>query len=278
MSNILIADSGSTKTHWAILENNSVNYVETEGINPLFSTKNDVEKLLKILKNIPYDAIYFYGAGYVDTEKCNNLKNIFTDLLNVKTIEVHTDLLGAARALCGNSPAIACILGTGANSCYFDGQAIVQNVPPLGFILGDEGSGANIGKNLLANCLKGLTSNDLKIKLLDYLHLTYPEIIDHVYRQPFPNRFLAQISKFASQNIDNQEVKAVVEASFNTFVERNLKLYGNPDLPVNFVGSVAFAFKDLLTQVLENQGFKIGKIIKEPIEELVKYHSGILTK
>ncbi|WP_373830478.1 BadF/BadG/BcrA/BcrD ATPase family protein, partial [Bacteroides heparinolyticus] len=195
---ILIADSGSTKTDWCVVENGELlQQIFTKGTNPFFQSEEEISNeiattLLPRLKSDEPDAVYFYGAGCGFPDKIATMRRAIAQHLKVKgEIEVNTDMLAAARGLCGHTPGIACIMGTGSNSCYYNGQDIVANVSPLGFILGDEGSGACLGKLLVGDLLKNQMTPGLKEKFLKQFDLTPADIIDRVYRQPFPNRFLA---------------------------------------------------------------------------------------
>ena len=189
------------------------------------------------------------------------------------SIEVNTDMLAAARGLRGHEPGITCILGTGSNSCYYDGEKIVDNVSPLGFILGDEGSGACLGKLLVGDILKNQMTPELKEKFLKQFNLTAGEIIDRVYRKPFPNRFLASLSPFLAQNINEPCVHSLVVNSFLSFLKRNVMQYDYQHNKVHFIGSVAFYYQDLLTEACQMVGIQLGNIIKSPMENLISYHA-----
>ena len=182
-------------------------------------------------------------------------------------------MLAAARGLCGHEAGIACIMGTGSNSCYYDGKQIVSNVSPLGFILGDEGSGAVLGKLLIGDLLKNQLPEGLKEKFLEQFNLTPATIIDSIYRQPFPNRFLASLSPFALQNITEPKIRTLVQNSFRNFLERNVKQYDYKQAPVHFIGSVAYYYKEVLTEAAAEAGIMLGTIIKSPMEGLIQYHT-----
>ena len=227
---ILIADSGSTKTDWCVVENGEfILRFKTRGMNPFFQTEEEIGKeieagLLPSLKDFEPSAIYFYGAGCAFPEKNNMIRRAVNRYLSVP-VEVGSDLLAAARALCGDQPGIACIMGTGSNSCYYDGREIVKNVSPLGFILGDEGSGAVLGKLLIGDVLKDQLSPALKDQFLTQYELTPALIMDKVYRQPFPNRFLAGFSPFIREHLDEPAIWELVTRSFLAFFTRNVKQY-----------------------------------------------------
>lgn len=277
---ILIADSGSTKTDWSVVDNGKlVKRVLTKGINPFFQSEeeisNEIETTLILeLNTQDFDGVYFYGAGCT-FDKVEIVKRAIQKNFKVRTdIEVSTDMLAAARGLCGYHPGIACIMGTGSNSCSYDGKNIVDNVSPLGFILGDEGSGAVLGKLLVSSLLKNQLTPGLKEKFLSKFNLTVADIIDRVYRKPFPNRFLATFSPFISENLDDPTVRELVLSSFKSFLKRNVMQYKDHNkLPIHFVGSVAFHYEDLLKEAVEGMNMKLGKIIQSPMEGLIKYHS-----
>ena len=278
---ILIADSGSTKTDWCVVENGVlVQQIFTKGTNPFFQSEEEISNeiataLLPELKTDEFDAVYFYGAGCGFPDKIEIVHRAISKQLKVKgNVEVATDMLAAARGLCGREAGIACIMGTGSNSCYYDGENIVANVSPLGFILGDEGSGACLGKLMVGDLLKNQMTQELKEKFLKQFDLTPADIIDRVYRKPFPNRFLASLSPFLAQNISEPCVHDLVLNSFKAFFKRNIMQYENyQNLKVNLIGSVAFYYKEVLAEAAEAMGIQLGTIIQSPMEGLIKYHA-----
>ena len=278
---ILIADSGSTKTDWCVVENGVlVQQIFTKGTNPFFQSEEEISNeiataLLPELKTDEFDAVYFYGAGCGFPDKIEIVHRAISKQLKVKgCVEVATDMLAAARGLCGREAGIACIMGTGSNSCYYDGENIVANVSPLGFILGDEGSGACLGKLMVGDLLKNQMTPELKEKFLKQFDLTPADIIDRVYRKPFPNRFLASLSPFLAQNIHEPCVHELVLNSFKAFFKRNIMQYENyQNLKVNLIGSVAFYYKEVLAEAAEAMGIQLGTIIQSPMEGLIKYHA-----
>ena len=278
---ILIADSGSTKTDWCVVENGVlVQQIFTKGTNPFFQSEEEISNeiataLLPELKTDEFDAVYFYGAGCGFPDKIEIVHRAISKQLKVKgNVEVATDMLAAARGLCGREAGIACIMGTGSNSCYYDGENIVANVSPLGFILGDEGSGACLGKLMVGDLLKNQMTPELKEKFLKQFDLTPADIIDRVYRKPFPNRFLASLSPFLAQNINAPCVHELVLNSFKAFFKRNIMQYENyQNLKVNLIGSVAFYYKEVLAEAAEAMGIQLGTIIQSPMEGLIKYHA-----
>ena len=275
-NNILIADSGSTKTDWVLITaDNDVLRYTTDGINPLYQSADSITEMLQH-SDLPFEQllssdVHFYGAGCIGGSVNDVIKDVFVKLLRSANVDVQSDLMAACHALLGNKSGVACILGTGANSCCFDGEKIVANTPPLGFILGDEGSGAYIGKRLLADALKGLLPTDLTEKLMQHIGLSYAEIIQKVYKNDYPNRFLAQLTHFAADNLDREEIHNIVLESFVTFIDRNLMRYTAEMLsrPINFVGSVAFYFEYILAEALEMCGLQIGNVEQTPIDGLI---------
>lgn len=277
----IIADSGSTKTQWCVVDAQGVatSYF-TSGINAVMMTSESIKAVLTDEYTGPkegIEAVYFYGAGCGPAfpAATATLAEVVNEFFGCSKLEATSDLVAAARAVCGHEAGIACILGTGANSCYYDGKEIVKNVRPLGFILGDEGSGAVMGKKLLADVLKGLFPEDLtKLFYEDYPY-EYIDFINNVYNKPRPqpNRFMASMTRFLSKHIDRPECVKIVEQSFTEFVERNILQYEQAkECPISFVGSIAYYFRPQLEKVLNNYGLKIGNISQVPMEGLVEYH------
>lgn len=279
MGKILIADSGSTTTQWVVVDNGSVaNQFSTKGVNPIYQEEDSIVATLSEQysdwSKLSVDEIYFYGAGCIGGQRNEVIVSALNRLAAGANISVESDMLGAARAMCGDSDGIVAILGTGANSCLYDGGNIVSSVRPLGFILGDEGSGANIGKRIVADALKGILPVGLIDKLYQWCGLQYSEIIDKVYCQAYPSRFLAQFARFAKENITHPSVDKIVVDSFIDFARRNLMLYPDVNkLPIHFVGSIAYNFTEQLRHALETLGLKVGDIVASPIDGLIKYHT-----
>jgi N-acetylglucosamine kinase-like BadF-type ATPase len=261
-----------------LVENSKIiQRIFTKGINPFYQTDSEIrfeieQNLAPQIQNLLIDNIYFYGAGCSFPEKkamvINALGHVFANTL----IEVQSDLLGAARGLLLNNEGVACILGTGSNSCHYNGNEIVSNVSPLGYMLGDEGSGAVLSKIFVADCLKNQVSEKTKNAFFEKYELTPATIMENVYKKPFPNRYLAQFTPFLSENINQKEIYNVVYKSFVDFFERNVQQYPYQELETSFVGSVAFHLKEVLESAAEQCGVKIGKIMKSPMEGLIKYH------
>ncbi len=275
---ILIADSGSTKTDWALVDNHcAIKEIKTKGLNP-FQVSNEQmaaelrTNLLPMLPTASVDAVFFFGAGCT-LEKQPFVEQVLRSELNIAgRCMVASDMLGAAIAVCGHEPGIACILGTGSNSCAYDGKHIVKNVSPLGFILGDEGSGASMGKYLLGNLLKHQWPENIIARFNEKYGLTAADIIDRVYRQPCPNTFLASFMPFVEENIHEPVVYEFVKQHFRSFLQRNVKQYEGWDrLPVGFNGSIAQIYRKPLEEVMHEEGMHLGRIVKAPMEGLVQW-------
>ena len=276
----LIADSGSTKVSWrAIAEDGSVKTVETVGINPVFMEDAELEKILNenLVPEIgtKVDRIYFYGAGMVGGEISAKLERCFGKVFLGSTCEAASDVLAAARALCGHKPGIACILGTGSNSCFYDGEGIAQNVRAGGFILGDEASGAYLGKRLISDFIKGLLPPAIENEFTKRYGLDYMAIVQKVYREPMPSRFLASFSPFISEFKNHPHMANLLKSSFEEFLHRNIVHYDYRKYPVNFVGSIAFYYKDILEKAVNAAGMRMGIVLKGPIDGLVEYHKNV---
>lgn len=279
---ILIADGGSTKTEWCLwdAERKTDSRFFTEGMNPYFQTQKNLRAVVEdsLLPQLAdYDVerigkVCYYGAGCTK-EKSSVVSDVLRAVFVSAEVQVHSDMLAVAHALCGNRPGIACILGTGSNSCFYDGRDIVKNVSPLGFILGDEGSGAVLGRLLVGDLLKNQLADSLKDKFLSQYHLTQDEIIERVYRQPFPNRFLASLSPFIAENLHEPGLYRLVYDSFTSFLRRNVMQYDVKKYAVGFSGSVAFYYKEVLCEAANNLHINIGGIVRGPMDGLVSFYS-----
>ncbi len=270
MSNgTIIADSGSTKTDWLI----GTKRISTQGINPIHQ---DDDTILAILNNEQLShlspltshpqTIRFYGAG-VRPEQEERMERLLAQVFpNATSIEAKSDMLGAARALCGKDEGLACILGTGANSCLFDGEHIIQNTPPLGYILGDEGSGAVMGRMFLNALYKNRLYEGAKEEFEQFFKLNMANVIERVYRQPMANRWLASLCPYIHQHLSQPSVQEVVVQNFQLFIRHNLAPYHRPHLPINAVGSVAHFFRPQLEQAAAAEGYTIGQILRSPLD------------
>ena len=274
----LIAESGSTRTEWALVEDNHlVQRVFTEGLNPFFQTRREISRSVRL--GLPesffkkkLDQVYYYGAGCSSYEK----KNILGASLvaQFKTpIQVESDLLAAARGLFKCEAGIACILGTGSNSCFYDGKIIVKNVKAAGYILGDEGSGAVLGKLFLADLLKGLAPKELANEFHEKFRISVNDVMESVYNLPFPNRFLGTIAYFLGDYMDNEYVYNLLTNNLRSFFNRNVCQYDYINYPIRFVGSLAYAYPDILQEVAQEFGVEIDVIEETPINGLIEFHS-----
>lgn len=274
----LIAESGSTRTEWALVEDNHlVQRVFTEGLNPFFQTRREISRSVRL--GLPesffkkkLDQAYYYGAGCSSYEK----KNILGASLvaQFKTpIQVESDLLAAARGLFKCEAGIACILGTGSNSCFYDGKIIVKNVKAAGYILGDEGSGAVLGKLFLADLLKGLAPKELANEFHEKFRISVNDVMESVYNLPFPNRFLGTIAYFLGDYMDNEYVYNLLTNNLRSFFNRNVCQYDYINYPIRFVGSLAYAYPDILQEVAQEFGVEIDVIEETPMNGLIEFHS-----
>lgn len=280
---ILIADSGATKTDWCYgTVGTHCMRIQTEGINPFHQSEAHIRHIIgeqlvprcQQVSGVCTD-IFFYGAGCLPSVS-SPVREALQHFFPQARITVETDLLGAARALCQHRPGIACILGTGSNSCLYDGERIAENISPLGYILGDEGSGAYLGKQFVADCLKKQLSTRLCDALLTELSMDASGIIERVYRQPQANRFLASIAPFIHRHKDEAEVHAFLLRCFDAFFRRNVLLYSR-QLPASFVGSVAWHFRTEIEEAAHACGIPVGTFLQSPIEKLAEYHFTPLT-
>ena len=274
---ILIADSGATKTDWCLTrEGEILQRFSGKGISPVYQTEEEIageisNHVYPILKEREIDAIHFYGTGCIP-EKIALVRNAIHKSLPIDSINIYSDLVAATHSLCGHQPGIACILGTGSNSCEWSGSEIINQVSPLGFIVGDEGSGATLGRQLVGDALKNQLTPGLKEKLLEEYNLTPALIIERVYRQPFPSRFLASLAPFLLKHIDDKSIRRIVSGGFSGFFERNVMQYDYRKNKVHFVGSIAWYFTDILKEVAADKEIVIGKIEQSPMPGLIEYY------
>ncbi|MGE5423939.1 MAG: hypothetical protein ACM3N9_01165 [Syntrophothermus sp.] len=275
----LVADSGSTKTQWVLLENSkTIASVRTAGMNPYFITDYRAEAIVteELVPHLPHlgvDQIHFYGAGCSTDNNIRMLKNAMHGSFPSSEIEVYHDILGAARAVCGNTEGIACILGTGCNSCYYDGMEVYSKIPSLGYLFGDEGAGSYLGKKLLESYLKGRMPQELVLQFDHEFHYTLEEILTSLYNRPSPNRFLASFSLFIAPRIHHPFLFELVKNSFTEFFKEHIIRYENyQKLPVNFAGSIAWYYQDILKEVAGNYNVGIKKVLESPIRGLIEYH------
>jgi len=278
----LIADSGATKCEWCCVDDNGKKKtIFTTGISPYFLDSTGIIELLR-KELIPHletgevTQLFFYGTGLGNPDNvkiiCKALKKVFPAAL----IKADTDLLAAARALCGAEKGIACILGTGSNSCYYNGKKIMKSIPSLGYILGDEGSGAHLGKKVVQYYLYNTFDEDLKSRFDAMFVTNQVEILENLYKKPFPNRYLAGFAIFLSKNRGHYMVENILEDALSDFFFNHLYKYRESwTLPINFIGGVAFGFKDVLQELCNSYELDLRHVLKNPMEGLVKYHTGL---
>ena len=274
---ILIADSGSTKTEWALVSKNETITFETSGMNPYFVTTNELIKIQEIIlekvNNKNVTNVFFFGAGCNSSEKKNVIEVFLNKTFPDSETEIESDLLGAAKALFGKSNGIAVILGTGANSGYFNGNEITFKTESLGYILGDEGSGAYIGKHFITNLLYGNFSKEIENNFKNEFGIGKTEILENVYRKSNANKYLASFTYFIKTNIKNKQVKAIVENAFYDLITNHLLKY--PDIKnnkVGFVGSIANVFSEILIEKCKFYNITIQLIVAKPIMKLVEFY------
>ncbi len=270
----LIADSGSTKTSWITIDGDKKSEVlQTSGINPVRDKEEVISQVIQQVHGFVQGTVHcirFFGAGCIPPFS-TTVKHILLRHFPEAEVHVESDMLGAAIALCGHEAGIACILGTGANSCLFDGERIVQQTPALGFILGDEGSGAALGKHLVADILKRQLPDTLIQAFEQETELTQTEVINRVYRQPQANLFLSSLVPFIHRHIDHPAMESLVVREFRSFLKRNIANYQRPDLPIHFVGGITNSFAPQLQQAIDQEGMKMGQTILRPIEAMADY-------
>ncbi|MFN4313518.1 MAG: N-acetylglucosamine kinase [Chitinophagaceae bacterium] len=275
----LIADSGATKAEWTVLGEGKARTFTTQGISPYFLNTEQISELLKKelipkLRQTRVDEVYYYGTGCANPANAKMVAKAIRSNLPHSKIEVNHDLLAAARGLCGREPGIACILGTGSNSCYYNGKKIVRNSPGLGYVLGDEGSGAYLGKKVIQYYLYETFDEELRGRF-DLTYMTSAtEILENVYKKPLPNRYLASFARFLADNRGHYMIENIIEDGLNDFFFYHLCKYREIwKLPVNFVGGVAFGFRDVVKHLCESYEFQLGTVLKKPMSGLIEYHS-----
>ena len=282
MSTQLIADSGSTKTEWCLIDGHKKNNLTTQGISPYFLTSHEIETIVRMemlpkLKKKTPDQIFFYGTGCSNASNIKSVHQAFKRVFPAAEIVIDHDLMGAAKALCGHEKGIACILGTGSNSCYYNGKKIVKNSPGLGYVLGDEGSGAYLGKKVIQHYLYGTFEPELIHRFEEKYQTNVTLILEAVYRQSFPNRYLAGFTSFLTENRGHYMIENIIEDGFNDFFFNHIYKYRESwNLPINFIGSVAYGFRDVLKDLCHSYELQLGKVLKDPMAGLIKYHQGLI--
>ena len=274
----IIAESSSTRTEWALVDGERiVEHAFTTGINPFVQSRREISHCIRLELGEAFfrrrwDHVYFYGAGCSSQEKRKIIESSL--VAQFKTpVTVESDLLGAARGLLVRSPGIVCILGTGSNSCLYNGEEIVKTVPPLGYILGDEGSGAYMGKLLIADVIRGLAPEEISRAFMDKFMVSANALMDRVYTNPLPSRTLAQYATFLAEHLDNEYARNLVYNAFLAFFRRNIAAYDYQGQSLNFVGSTGVLFKDILVQAAADFGVGVSKTIRYSMPGLVEYHA-----
>jgi N-acetylglucosamine kinase-like BadF-type ATPase len=275
----LIADSGSTKAEWCLLEGKKKKIIYTQGLSPYFLSTEQIQHIIEQelkskMKQAEPEEIFFYGTGCSSPDNKRSVLKALKKVFPKAVITVDHDLMGAARALCGKEKGIACILGTGSNSCFYNGKKIVKNSPGLGYVLGDEGSGAYLGKKVIQYFLYNTFDEDLMDRFAARFNTNSYEILEAVYQKPLPNRYLASFAIFLAENRGHYMVENIIEDGFNDFFFNHIYKYRESwTLPINFIGSVAFGFKDVLKDMCNSYELQLGKVLQKPMDGLIKYHS-----
>lgn len=278
---VLIADSGSTKTDWILLEGNKiVKKIKTIGFNPYFQTKDQINlEILNHLKPFIHDylhqvsVIHYYGTGCSTVENCKLVEECLTLTLDVVNVEVSHDLLAAARALCKREWGIASILGTGSNSCLYDGTTILENVPSTGYLWSDYGGGSQIGKFFIRDYFEETLPKDLSLAF-ENAGYNRDVILNNVYKKGVPGKYLASVSLFMSEHREHPFVNKILEECFDSFFVQQISKYTHSKkYKVHTVGSIGFYYKELIAKVAKKHGYEIGNVIKSPIEGLIDYHT-----
>ncbi len=279
MSVKLIADSGATKCEWCLIANGKKKKLLTTGISPYFLNEDQIylllqKQLVPKLKDAVINEVHFYGTGLSNQNNVELLKAVLKKTFKKAKISVETDLMAAARALCGRVKGIACILGTGSNSCFYNGRKMIKNSPGIGYILGDEGSGAYLGKKVIQHYLYQTFDEELMTSF-EKRFLTSPiEILENVYKKPMANRYLASFAIFLAENRGHYMIENIIEDGLNEFFFTHIYKYKESwTHPINFIGSIAYGFKDILQELCNGYELELGKVMKAPMKGLIVYHS-----
>jgi glucosamine kinase len=279
MSVKLIADSGATKCEWCLIIDGKKKTILTQGISPYFLDEAQIvtilnKSLIPKLKEVIIEEVFFYGTGLSNANNALVVKKVLKTLFKKAKIIIETDLTAAARALCGKKKGIACILGTGSNSCYYDGKKIQKNSPGIGYILGDEGSGAYLGKKVIQHFLYNTFDEEIMARFEKRFMTTPIEILEKVYKQPLANRYLASFAIFLAENRGHYMIENIIEDGLNDFFYTHIYKYKESwTYPINFIGSIAFGFKDVLQDLCKTYELELGRVFKTPMKGLIEYHS-----
>ena len=279
MAVTLIADSGSTKAEWVLVKGGRKKTFFTSGISPYFLDTAQIITLLQTelaprLGRAEVEMVHYYGTGCANPDNAKSVAKALKKVFPSAKIDVQTDLVAAARSVCGREKGIACILGTGSNSCYFNGKKIVKNSPGIGYILGDEGSGAYLGKHVVQHFFYNTYDEDLRARFDARFQTSNTEILDNVYKKPLANRYLAGYAIFLAENRGHYIIENIIYDGLNDFFWQHLCKYGEVwKTPVHFVGSVAFGFQDVIQDLCTSYGFELGTVLKAPMPGLLTYHT-----
>ena len=276
--NYIIADSGATKCQWTVVQSQKKYTLQSIGISPYFLSAAEIQALVtKTFKNKikleSVEAVYFYGTGLSNPQNVSQLKKALQAVFTKATLDIQTDLVAAARATCQNSKGVACILGTGSNTGFYNGKKITKNSPGLGYVLGDEGSGTYLGKKVIQYYLYKTFDEDIMSRFEKKFHTTKDEILNKVYKEPTPNKYLATFTEFLVENRGHYMIENIIEDGLNDFFYAHIIKMNEAWLyPIHFVGSVAFGFKDILRQLALSYEIELGTIVKSPMQGLITYH------
>jgi len=276
---ILLADSGATKCEWCLIKNGKKTTIFTEGISPYFLSIQQICQLLATelvpaLKKTTVTEVYYYGTGLSNPNNVKILEKALKQTFPDATVTADHDMMAAAHALCGREKGVACILGTGSNSCYFNGSKIMKNRPGLGYILGDEGSGAYLGKKVVQYYLYETYDEELHYRFNEAFNTDRTEILENIYKKPLANRYLAGFAVFLAQNRGHYMVENILEDGLNDFFFHHLCKYNESwKYPIHFVGGISFGFRDVLRQLCDSYEFELGRVLKNPMEGLIEYHT-----
>ncbi|MET3114473.1 glucosamine kinase [Pedobacter sp. CG_S7] len=274
---ILVADSGSSKTDWMGYSPDEPIRFHTQGINPYFLNAQDIYKLFSKKKDLGFNPddvkeIYFFGSGCSSPDKHEVISNGLSLFFTNAFICVENDLVGSAYATCGDIPGLTCILGTGSNISYYDGKNVIPSKHGLGYVLGDEGAGTHLGKKLVTSYLYGHMPKELGVLFAEEYKIDKETVITNVYQNPFPNTYLASLSKFMTNHLDHPFIIKLINEVFQEFVKTNIKDYSNhKTLKCHFVGSIAYYYQNILREVCKTNGIEIGTILQKPIEGIYNY-------
>lgn len=279
LMNILIADSGSTKTEWVLIQNEERKYFNSDGLNPYFRTHGQLSEAIRngvknSISEIKVDKIFFYGSGSGNPSRKAILKNAISENFPNSEINIESDLLAAAIACFGNSAGVACILGTGSNTCVYDGNKIIKNIPSLGFVFGDEGSGGYFGKRILNGYYYKTMPEDLRKAIDETSDMTLESVLHKIYEEPQANRYVASFSKILADHKEHPYLENMVRKGFEAFADKQLGYFEeSKEMEIGFVGSIASVYKTILEDVLKKRNMNLGIVVRKPLEKLVEFHT-----